>query len=62
MDYGAKALGFLYVRDQTTSTGQSLGLLNWTGKFSWGYEINNCPIGRATGIYCIVSEKDTEEK
>lgn len=39
MYYRANALSLLSVRDQTTSTGESLGLLNWTANFSWGNEI-----------------------
>lgn len=32
----------LVVRDQRIGIGKSLGSLNWTWSFSWGYEINNC--------------------
>lgn len=42
MNYGANAFGLLVVRDQRIGIGKSLGSLNWTWSFSWGYEINNC--------------------
>lgn len=57
MDYRVNTLSFLSVRDQTTSTGESLGLLNWTGNLSWGYEISNCLIWKATGISVLYQRR-----